>query len=54
MMPRKNRVKPPASPRVRRRQKTARATVRKDTTLLQVAPRHREIPGVLKPKITKR
>ena len=39
---------------VKRRQRSARAVVRKDTTLLQVQPRPREIPGVLKPKVPKR
>jgi hypothetical protein len=41
---------PPASPRVRRRRRTAHAVVKKGATLLQVSPRPREIPGVLKPK----
>jgi hypothetical protein len=41
---------PPASPRVRRRRRTAHVVVKKGATLLQVSPRPREIPGVLKPK----
>jgi hypothetical protein len=41
---------PPASPRVRRRRRTAHAVVKKGASLLQVSPRSREIPGVLKPK----
>jgi hypothetical protein len=45
---------PPASPRVRRRQSTARAAVRKGTMWLEVAPPPREIPGVLKRGIPKR
>jgi hypothetical protein len=41
---------PPASPRVRRRRWMAHTVVKKGATLLQVSPRPREIPGVLKPK----
>ena len=43
-------IDPPGPPRVRRRRRTAHAVVKKGTTLLQVSPRPREIPGVLKPK----
>jgi hypothetical protein len=39
---------PPGPPRDRRRRRTAHAVVKKGTTLLQVSPRPREIPGVLK------
>jgi hypothetical protein len=39
---------------VKRRQRSATVAVRKKTTLLQMEPRPREIPGVLKPKVTKR
>jgi hypothetical protein len=41
---------PPVPPRVRRRRRTAHAVVKKGATLLQLSPRPREIPGVLKPK----
>jgi hypothetical protein len=44
-------TEPPAPPRVRRRQKTARVAVRKGTTLLEMQPRPSEIPGVTKRKI---
>jgi hypothetical protein len=44
----------PAPPRVRRRRKTARVAVRKGTTLLEMQPRPREIPGVLKRKVGQR
>jgi hypothetical protein len=37
----------PASPRVRRRQKTARTVVKKDTTLFAHEPSPREMPGVI-------
>jgi hypothetical protein len=43
-----------APPRVRRRQKTAHAAVRKDTMLLQTADGPRVWWGVTKPKIKKR
>ncbi|HSF06451.1 MAG TPA: hypothetical protein VLG10_11735 [Methylomirabilota bacterium] len=50
--------KPPregiASRQVRRRQKTARAAVRKDTMLLQAAEGPRVLWGVTKPKVKKR
>jgi hypothetical protein len=39
---------PVVPPRVRRRQKTAKAAVRKDTTLLQAPPPRHAIPGVMK------
>ena len=42
---------PPAPPRVRRRQKTARAAVTGKTTLLEFSPKPHEIPGVFKRKI---
>jgi hypothetical protein len=41
-------------PRVRRRQKTAHAAVRKDTMLLQTDDGPRVVWGVTKPKIKKR
>jgi hypothetical protein len=37
----------PAPPRVRRRQKTARAVVKKDTTLFAHEPSARQMPGVI-------
>ena len=37
-----------APPRVRRRQKSARATVRKKTMLMEFEPSRHEIPGVMK------
>jgi hypothetical protein len=43
-------VDPPATPRVRRRRRTAHGVAKKGATLMQVSPRPREIPGVLKPK----
>ena len=43
-----------SSPRVRRRQKTAHAAVRKDTMLLQTDDGPRVVWGVTKPKIKKR
>jgi len=50
--------RPPAeraiSPRVRRRRKTARASVKKDTMLLQAAEGPRVLWGVTKPKVKKR
>ena len=50
--------RPPAStvmpPRVRRRQKSARAAFRKDTTIHQAAEGPRVIWGVTKPKVKKR
>jgi hypothetical protein len=42
-----------APPRVRRRQKTARASVRKDTMILEAPRGPRVIWGVTKPKIKK-
>ena len=42
------------SPQTRRRQKTARAAVRKDTMLLQAADGPRVVWGVTKPKVKKR
>jgi hypothetical protein len=39
---------PPASPRVRRRQKSARIAVKKGGTLIELTPRRHEIPGVMK------
>jgi hypothetical protein len=42
------------SPQTRRRQKTARAAVRKDTMLLQAADGPRVLWGVTKPKVKKR
>jgi hypothetical protein len=39
-----------ASPRIRRRRKTARVAVRKGATLLEMSPPPHEIPGVLKRK----
>jgi hypothetical protein len=42
-----------APPRVRRRQKTAHASVKKDTMLLQASRGPRVIWGVTKPKIKK-
>jgi hypothetical protein len=55
-MPKKSRAPKPrtVAPRVRRREKTARAAVRKDSTLLEFNPPRREIPGVLKRKFEKR
>jgi hypothetical protein len=44
----------PATPRVRRRQKTARPAVRKDTMLMQAADGPRVRWGVTKPKVKKR
>jgi hypothetical protein len=44
----------PATPQVRRRQKTARAAVRKDTMLMQAADGPRVRWGVTKPKVKKR
>lgn len=44
----------PAAPRVRRRQKTARAAVRKDGMLMQAADGPRVRWGVAKPKVKKR
>lgn len=41
-------------PRVRRRQKTARAAFRKDTTIHQSAEGPRVVWGVTKPKVKKR
>jgi hypothetical protein len=43
-----------APPRVRRRRKTARAAVRKDTMLLQAEEGPRVLWGVTKPKVKKR
>lgn len=43
-----------SSPRVRRRQKTAHAAVKKDTMILQAADGPRVLWGVTKPKIKKR
>ena len=43
-----------ASPRERRRQKTAHTAVRKDTMIMQAADGPRVIWGVTKPKIKKR
>jgi hypothetical protein len=49
--------RPPSSPvmapRVRRRQKSARAAFRKDTTIHQAAEGPRVIWGVTKPKVKK-
>jgi hypothetical protein len=42
-----------ASPRVRRRQKTAHAAVRKDSTLLEAGRGPRVVWGVTKPKVKK-
>lgn len=42
-----------AAPRVRRRRKTARAAVRKDTMILQAAEGPRVLWGVTKPKVKK-
>ena len=42
-----------APPRVRRRQRTAHAAVRKDTMILQAAQGPRVIWGVTKPKVKK-
>ncbi len=42
-----------APPRVRRRQKTAHASVRKDTMMLQAPQGPRVIWGVTKPKVKK-
>jgi hypothetical protein len=44
----------PAPPRVRRRQKTAHVSVRKDTMLMQAAEGPRVRWGVTKPKVKKR
>jgi hypothetical protein len=44
----------PATPRVRRRQKTAHVAVRKDTMLMQAADGPRVRWGVTKPKVKKR
>jgi hypothetical protein len=44
-------AEPPATPRVRRRQKTARVAVRKAATLLEFSPEPREIPGVMKRRL---
>ena len=43
-----------ASPRARRRQKTARTAFRKDTTIHQAADGPRVLWGVAKPKVKKR
>lgn len=43
-----------ATPRVQRRQKSARAAVRKDTMLMQAAEGPRVLWGVTKPKVKKR
>lgn len=43
-----------APPRVRRRQKTAHASVRKDTMMLQAPDGPRVLWGVTKPKVKKR
>jgi hypothetical protein len=43
-----------APPRVRRRQKTAHAAVRKDSMLLQAPDGPRVVWGVTKPKVKKR
>jgi len=44
----------PATPRVRRREKTAHVAVRKDTMLMQAADGPRVRWGVTKPKVKKR
>jgi hypothetical protein len=44
----------PAPPRVRRRQRSAHAAVRKDTMLQQAADGPRVLWGVTKPKVKKR
>lgn len=44
---------PSVAPRVRRRQKTARAAVRKDTMLMEAAEGPRVRWGVTKPKVKK-
>jgi hypothetical protein len=44
----------PAPPRVRRRQKTARAVLKKDTTLFTHEPSAREMPGVIARKSPRR
>jgi hypothetical protein len=44
----------PAPPRVRRRRKTARAVMKKDTTLFTHEPSVREMPGVIARKPPKR
>ena len=44
---------PVMAPRVRRRQKSARAAFRKDTTIHQAAEGPRVIWGVTKPKVKK-
>jgi hypothetical protein len=47
-------VEPPATPRVRRRKKSAHAAVRKAATLVEFTAKPREIPGVMKRKFEKR
>jgi hypothetical protein len=44
----------PATPRVRRRQKSAHAAVRKDTMLMEAAEGPRVLWGVTKPRVPKR
>ncbi len=44
----------PATPRVRRRRKTAHTAVRKDTMLMQAAEGPRVRWGVTKPRVKKR
>jgi hypothetical protein len=50
--------RPPATaavpPQARRRQRTARAAVKKGTTILQAAEGPRVVCGVMKPKVKKR
>ena len=46
-------VEAPASPAVKRRQKTARAAVRKDTTILQSPQGPRVLWGRAKPQVKK-
>jgi hypothetical protein len=57
-MPGRKAPRPPrksvTSPRVRRRQKTARVAVSKGTTLLEHSPSPKEIPEVMKRKRQKR
>ena len=57
-MPGRKAPRPPrksvTSPRVRRRQKTARVAVSKGTTLLEHSPSPKEMPQVMKRKRQKR